>query len=91
MNVSTVSAFTHQPRCFLTVAGFQFEGGGFISEYPASLSRCFQVTENMMFGDRLKALLMSKKVKRKAGQRESASLLHVKDSFMENKSAISFG
>lgn len=56
-------AFTHQPRCIFTVAGFGLKVVVFISEYPASLSRCFQVTENMMFGDRLSITLCKKKVK----------------------------
>lgn len=70
-------------RWIFIVAGFRYESHVFLSEYPPSLSRCFQVTENRARSDRL-SITLHKTIKGQ-GQSESASLLHFKGSFMENK------
>lgn len=76
-----------QPRCIFTVAAFGLKAVFFILNVRHSLSRCFQVTENMVFGDRL-SITLYKKVKGGQGQRDSASLLHFKGSFMENETEL---
>lgn len=55
----------------------------FHSEYPPSLSRCFQVTENRALSDRL-SITLHKTIKGQ-GQSKSASLFYFKGSFMENE------
>lgn len=76
-------------KSFEQLPSLVFNGGVCHSEHPLPLSRCFQVTENMVFGDRLTVFHGESWDGDSEGtEGRRTSLLCVQGSLMGNKSEL---